>query len=106
MLAAPRGAAMYLLLVEDDARIARVVERALAEAGHRVDVVHDGPEGLTRGESGAYDLILLDVMLPGMDGLAVARQLRLARVRTPILMLTARDAVPDRVRGLDAGADD
>jgi DNA-binding response OmpR family regulator len=98
--------AMYVLLVEDDARIARVVERALVEAGHRVDVVHDGEDGLLRAESQIFDLIILDVMLPGTDGLAVARRLRHNRVRTPILMLTARDAVPDRVRGLDAGADD
>jgi DNA-binding response OmpR family regulator len=97
---------MYVLLVEDDARIARVVERALIEAGHRVDVVHDGTEGLVRAEGGGYDLVLLDVMLPGTDGVDVARRLRRQKVRTPILMLTARDAVADRVRGLDAGADD
>jgi DNA-binding response OmpR family regulator len=97
---------MYLLMVEDDARIARVVERALLEAGHRIDVLHDGLEGLARAEGGAYDLILLDVMLPSMDGVDVARRLRRQKVRTPILMLTARDAVADRVRGLDAGADD
>jgi DNA-binding response OmpR family regulator len=97
---------MYVLLVEDDARIARVVARALTEAKHRVDVVHDGAEGLTRGESGAYDLLVLDVMLPEMSGLEVAAELRKARVRAPILMLTARDAVADRVQGLDAGADD
>jgi len=97
---------MYVLLVEDDPRIARVVERALLEAGHRVDPVHDGVEGLARAETGAYDLLVLDVMLPGLDGLEVARQLRRQRVRTPILMLTARDAVADRVVGLDAGADD
>jgi DNA-binding response OmpR family regulator len=97
---------VYVLLVEDDVRIARVVERALIEAGHRIDVVHDGTEGLIRAEGGAYDLVLLDVMLPGMDGVDVTRQLRRDKVRTPILMLTARDAVADRVRGLDAGADD
>jgi DNA-binding response OmpR family regulator len=97
---------VYVLLVEDDARIARVVERALIEAGHRVDVVHDGTEGLFRAEGGGYDLLLLDVMLPGTDGVDVARQLRRQKVRTPILMLTARDAVADRVTGLDAGADD
>jgi DNA-binding response OmpR family regulator len=97
---------MYVLLVEDDSRVARVVERTLAEAGHRVDLARDGDEGLFRAESGAYDLIVLDVMLPKLDGLEVARQLRRAKARTPILMLTARDAVPDRVRGLDAGADD
>ncbi len=96
---------MYVLLVEDDARIARVVERALVEAGHRIDVVHDGTEGLVRAEGRAYDLVLLDVMLPGTDGVEVARQLRRQKVRTPILMLTARDAVAYRVTGLDAGAD-
>src|SRR6266516_175857 len=97
---------MYVLLVEDDPRVARVVERALAEAGHRVDVAHDGAEGLLRAESGAYDLIVLDVLLPELDGIEVARRVRRGRIRTPILMLTARDAVDDRVRGLDAGADD
>jgi DNA-binding response OmpR family regulator len=95
-----------VLLVEDDPRVSRVVERALTEAGHRVEPVHDGIGGLARAESGAHDLVVLDVMLPGMDGIAVARELRRQRVRTPILMLTARDAVADRVRGLDAGADD
>jgi DNA-binding response OmpR family regulator len=100
------GRVLYVLLVEDDPRVARVVERALAEAEHRVDVVHEGDEGLFRAESGAYDLILLDVMLPEMSGIDVAREVRQRRVRTPILMLTARDAVADRVRGLDAGADD
>jgi DNA-binding response OmpR family regulator len=97
---------MYILLVEDDPRVARVVERALGEAGHRVDLAIDGEEGLARGESGAYDLIVLDVMLPELSGIEVARGVRGARVRTPILMLTARDAVADRVSGLDAGADD
>jgi DNA-binding response OmpR family regulator len=97
---------MYILVVEDDARIANLVERALRGAGHRADVVHDGAVGLTRAELGSYDLIVLDVMLPGMDGFAVARELRKNKVRVPILMLTARDAVADRVIGLDAGADD
>ncbi len=97
---------MNVLLIEDDPRIARVVERALTDVGHRVDVAYDGLEGLTSAERGAHDVLLLDVMLPQMDGIEVARELRRQRVRTPILMLTARDAVPDRVRGLDAGADD
>src|SRR5918995_6347358 len=97
---------MRVLLVEDDLRIARVVERALVEAGHRVDVAHDGLDGLGLAESTSYELLVLDVMLPGMDGLALARELRRERSRVPILMLTARDAVADRVRGLDAGADD
>src|SRR5215813_5451244 len=97
---------MDVLLVEDDPRIARVVERALTDVGHRVEVAHDGLEGLTSAERGTHDLVVLDVMLPEMDGFEVARELRRQRLRTPILMLTARDAVPDRVRGLDAGADD
>src|ERR671934_2127715 len=97
---------MDVLLVEDDPRIARVVERALTDVGHRVDVAHDGLQGLTSAERGSHDLLVLDVMLPELDGIEVARELRRQRLRTPILMLTARDAVPDRVRGLDAGADD
>src|SRR5438067_9724625 len=97
---------MYVLLVEDDPRVGRLVERALAEAGHRVETADDGAEGLARAESGAYDIVVLDVLLPHLDGLEVCRRLREQRVRTPVLMLTARDTVPDRVRGLDAGADD
>jgi DNA-binding response OmpR family regulator len=97
---------MDVLLVEDDPRIARVVERALTDVGHRVEVAHDGLAGLTSAERGSHDLLVLDVMLPEMDGIEVAKELRRQRMRTPILMLTARDAVPDRVRGLDAGADD
>jgi DNA-binding response OmpR family regulator len=97
---------MHVLLVEDDPRISRVVERALVEVGHQVDLAHDGAEGLTRAEESPYDLLVLDVMLPEIDGLAIARELRRQRQRTPILMLTARDAIADRVRGLDAGADD
>jgi DNA-binding response OmpR family regulator len=97
---------MYILVVEDDARVARLVARGLTEAGHRVDLAEDGDEGLARAESRAYDLIVLDVMLPELSGIEVAREVRSAKVQTPILMLTARDAVPDRVLGLDAGADD
>lgn len=97
---------MEILLVEDDGRVARLVERTLAEAGHHVEVAYDGPSGLARGVAGAYDLIVLDILLPGMDGLDVCRRLRRRSVRTPILMLTARDAVVDRVAGLEAGADD
>jgi DNA-binding response OmpR family regulator len=97
---------MNVLVVEDDTRIARLVERALVRATHRVDVVHDGVAGLTHVDSGSYDIVVLDVMLPGMSGIAVAEEIRRRRIRTPILMLTARDGVSDRVRGLDAGADD
>src|SRR5713101_1336451 len=91
-------ATMDVLLVEDDPRIARVVERALTDVGHRVEVARDGLEGLTSAERGSHDLLVLDVMLPEMDGFEVARELRRQKMRTPILMLTARDAVPDLVR--------
>jgi DNA-binding response OmpR family regulator len=97
---------MQVLLVEDDPRIARVVERALTDVGHHVEVAHDGLDGLTSAERQVHDLLILDVMLPEMDGIEVARELRRQKLRTPILMLTARDAVPDRVKGLDSGADD
>ncbi len=97
---------MYVLVVEDDERVARIVARGLTEAGNRVEVAHDGLDGLQRALSGAFDIVLLDILLPQMDGLTVCRNLRKQRIRTPILMLTARDSVPDKVRGLDAGADD
>src|ERR687885_1903924 len=97
---------MQVLLVEDDPRIARVVERALTDVGHHVEVARDGLEGLTSAERGVHDLLILDVMLPEMDGIDVARELRRQKVGALILMLTALDAVPDRVKGLDSGADD
>jgi len=97
---------MYILVIEDDQRLSRLLARALTEAGHRVEVVGDGNEGLQRAETGVYDLVLLDVMLPEMNGIEVCRYLRKQHVLTPILMLTARDTISDRVRGLDAGADD
>jgi DNA-binding response OmpR family regulator len=97
---------MRILVIEDDPRVARLVSRALIEAGHQVELAEDGLDGLQRAETGMFDVIVLDVMLPKLDGLSVSRQLRRQRVRTPILMLTARDAVADRVQGLDAGADD
>jgi len=97
---------LKILVVEDDRSLADVVRRGLTEGGHVVDVEHDGVEGLAAASAGAYDAILLDVMLPRLDGLAVARTLREAGNRTPILMLTARDTVDDIVAGLDAGADD
>ena len=97
---------MRVLVVEDDLRVARLVERALREAGHRALVAHDGPEGLAVARREPWDVVVLDVGLPGLDGLAVCRSLRDAGQRTPILLLTARDAVADRVAGLDSGADD
>jgi DNA-binding response OmpR family regulator len=97
---------MKVLIVEDDARLADLVRRGLVEAGHVVDVETDGDSGRSVAQAGDYDAIVLDVMLPTKDGFGVARELRAEGVRTPILMLTAKDAVDDRVRGLDAGADD
>lgn len=97
---------MRILVVEDDTVIATQLAKALERERYQVDVVRDGVTGEQRGRSGEYGLIVLDVMLPQRDGWTVCENLRHARVRTPILMLTARDDVDDRVRGLDAGADD
>jgi DNA-binding response OmpR family regulator len=97
---------MRLLVVEDDRSLAEALRRGLAQEGHVVDVVHAGAEGLDLATTGVHDAVILDVMLPGMDGMAVARRLREENVHTPVLMLTARDALPDRISGFNAGADD
>ena len=97
---------MKVLIVEDDTRLAELVRRGLVESGHVVDVETDGEAGRAVAQGGEYDAIVLDVMLPAKDGIAVARELRGDGVSTPILMLTAKDAIDDRVTGLDAGADD
>jgi len=97
---------MRVLVVEDETRMARLVKRGLEEEGHAVDVAADGPEGLWLATENRYAAIVLDVMLPGFDGFELCRRLRAAGVWAPVLMLTARDAVGDRVQGLDAGADD
>jgi two-component system, OmpR family, response regulator len=97
---------MRVLVVEDEARMARLLKRGLEEEGHAVDVAGDGPEGLWLATENNYAAVVLDVMLPGFDGFELCRKLRAAGVWSPVLMLTARDAVDDRVRGLDAGADD
>src|SRR5437763_1853104 len=98
--------AVRILLVEDDSRMRVLVRRGLIEQGHAVDVADSGPPALELARSAAYDVMVLDVMLPGPSGLDVVRALRSAGDRTPVLMLTARDAAGDIVAGLDAGADD
>lgn len=97
---------MRLLLVEDDPRIARFVARGLQEQSYAVDVVADGNDALYQVEINDYDLVILDVMIPGQDGFATCRSIRALGKRMPVLMLTARDAVDDRITGLDSGADD
>ena len=97
---------MRLLVVEDEAKLSLYLHKGLSENGHVVDVARDGIEGRRLATGGEYDLVLLDLMLPGIDGFGVLAALR-AQVRyTPVLMLTARDKVEDRVRGLEQGADD
>jgi DNA-binding response OmpR family regulator len=96
---------MRILVIEDEPDLLRVVARALREAGYAVDEAADGEEGLFKATSWDYDAIVLDLMLPRLSGWQVLEQLRRSK-KTPVLILTARDAVPDRVRGLDTGADD
>jgi two-component system OmpR family response regulator len=95
-----------VLIVEDDPKMAGLLRRGLVEEGHAADVAGSGDDALWMAEAVEYDALVLDVMLPGMDGFAVCRQLRREGVWSSVLMLTARDAVEDRVAGLDAGADD
>ncbi len=97
---------MRVLVVEDDVKMAAAIRRGLISAGIVADIVGNGEDARWMVHAATYDTIVLDVMLPGADGLETCRALRQEQVRTPIIMLTARDAVGDRVRGLDAGADD
>jgi len=97
---------MIILIVEDEKKIASFVKRGLKEEGYAVDVAYDGEKGLNLAESNSYDLIILDIMLPQKDGLTVCKSLRKVKVTTPVLMLTAKDTVEDKVNGLDSGADD
>ena len=97
---------MRVLIVEDEAKLASLLKRGLEREGMAVDLAGDGEQGLVRAEATDYDAIVLDVMLPGIDGFEVCRRLRAAAVGSPVLMLTARDSVRDRVAGLDSGADD
>jgi len=97
---------MRILVVEDEPKMATLVARGLREEGHAADIASRGEDALWMANAAPYDAIVLDVMLPGLDGFATCRQLRKQGVWAPVLMLTARDAVGDRVGGLDAGADD
>src|ERR1700694_3494014 len=97
---------MRILVVEDEHKLASVLKRGLEEHGYAVDVAYDGDDGLALATAAPYDLLVLDIMLPKLDGLSVCNQLRAQKLHMPVLMLTARDAVDDRVAGLDSGADD
>jgi DNA-binding response OmpR family regulator len=97
---------MNLLIVEDEVRMAELLRKGLTEEGHTATCALDGAEGLAMATSYEFDIIILDIMMPRLNGYELAKRLRAEQIRTPILILTARDAVPDIVRGLDLGADD
>ena len=97
---------MQALIVEDDVRLASALARILNENGYVTDVVHDGQDGYDYASSGIYDVVILDAMLPRKNGCRVVEELRRARIDTPVLMLTARSEIPDKIEGLDSGADD
>ena len=97
---------MRILIVEDEVRLAETLKQLLEDQRYQADTVYDGADGVDYGLTGQYDLIILDVMLPKVDGFQAAQRLRAAHVSTPILMLTARDEVSDKISGLDCGADD
>lgn len=97
---------MKVLIVEDEIRLADALGQIMKEQHYQADIVYNGTDGLSCGLSGAYDVIVLDVMLPGENGFQVVKKLREARIQTPVLLLTARDDIEDKVTGLDKGADD
>src|SRR3989344_8702772 len=97
---------MRILVVEDERRLANIIKKGLSEEGFAVDAAYDGEEGQYLAESEEYDLIILDIMLPKVDGLTVCKELRAKNIKIPILMLTARTTVEDKAAGLDSGADD
>ena len=97
---------MHILVVEDERKMAALLRRVLIEERHTVDLAYDGPTGLDLALSDTYDILILDLMLPGLDGIELCRRVRAEQITTPILMLTARKAVEDRVKGLRTGADD
>ncbi|MEM5786933.1 MAG: response regulator transcription factor [Syntrophobacteraceae bacterium] len=98
--------ASRILVIEDDQQVAIFISKALSKAGFRVDIANEGPGGLELGAAGGYDLIVLDVMLPEMDGLSLLKNLRDRKIDTPVLFLSGKSSVDDRVRGLQAGGDD
>ena len=97
---------MRILIVEDETRLANALAQILTEQKYMTDVAYNGSDGLDYGLSGIYDAIILDVMLPGINGFELAQKLRQGKIEAPILMLTAKDAISDKVTGLDSGADD
>ena len=97
---------MRILVVEDEPGVAHFIRQGLTEAGHAIDVARDGQEGLDYALAAEYDVMVVDIMLPRMNGLDLLREVRRRGIKTPVLLLTARDAIDDRVKGLDAGADD
>lgn len=97
---------MRILVVEDEKKVAGFIQRGLEEEGYSVDVAYDGEEGVQKAEAQSFDVILMDIMLPKKDGLAAIKELREKQIQTPVLCLTARDSVDDKVTGLDIGADD
>lgn len=97
---------MRVLVVDDDKKFCDIVKRGLEENSYAVDCVHDGDDGFYYAENGSYDLVLLDIMMPKIDGIEMCRKLRKNKYKTPILFLTAKDSVEDRVKGLDMGVDD
>ena len=96
---------MRILVIEDEKLLAQSIRAVLEQKGFDVDTVYDGETGTEYAKLGIYDLVILDVMMPGIDGFEVARTVRAQRCATPILMLTARSAIEDRIQGLDSGAD-
>ncbi len=97
---------MHILVVEDEQKVAGFIQRGLEEEGYKVELAFDGEAGVEKGKAGNFDLILMDIMLPKKDGITVIRELREMDIKTPVLCLTARDSVDDKVAGLDIGADD
>lgn len=97
---------MRILIVEDEKALANNLKKGLSEEGYSADVAYDGEEGGFMAETEPYDLIILDIMLPKADGITILRNLRKQSIKTPVLMLTAKDTLPDKIKGLDTGADD